>query len=175
MAVTNILLATVRTRFPEISQISTDDLSSLLKNEETDDKILLLDVRERDECEVSQIPNAYNVIPNSDITPVINKIKDNRDSIKNIILYCSLGYRSCKFIRKVRSELSEDTDFDISTVEFLNLEGGIFKWANENKEIVDQLGKPTYYVHPYNMIWGNFLHPQKRRYHNNDMMGNVVT
>ena len=37
-----------------------------------------------------------------------------------------------------------------------NLEGSIFKWANEHRPLVDRSG-PASVVHPYNRIWGRLL------------------
>lgn len=38
--------------------------------------------------------------------------------------------------------------------EVYNLEGSIFKWANEGRPIVDPEGAPADGVHPYSRAWG---------------------
>jgi len=38
-----------------------------------------------------------------------------------------------------------------------NLEGSLFKWANESRPLVDNSGSPTKLVHPYNNVWGRLL------------------
>lgn len=43
-----------------------------------------------------------------------------------------------------------------------NLEGSLFKWANENRPIVDRNGAITEKVHPYNSVWGKLLYSYKR-------------
>lgn len=45
-----------------------------------------------------------------------------------------------------------------------NLEGSIFKWANEGKDLQDNEGRKTVFVHPYNVIWGKLLNAELRRY-----------
>ena len=43
------------------------------------------------------------------------------------------------------------------TSQLCNLEGSIFKWANEGKELVDCNNARTRYCHPYNYFWGMLL------------------
>ena len=45
-----------------------------------------------------------------------------------------------------------------------NLEGSIFKWANEGRPMVDNEGKPTKYCHPYNTVFGLTLSKDLRKY-----------
>ena len=35
------------------------------------------------------------------------------------------------------------------SVQVLNMEGSIFKWANEDKALVDHKNEPTKFVHPF--------------------------
>lgn len=44
-----------------------------------------------------------------------------------------------------------------------NLEGSLFKWANEGKPMVDINNRVTVYVHPYNAIWGKLLEKKLQR------------
>ena len=50
------------------------------------------------------------------------------------------------------------------TPEVFNLEGSIFKWANEGKELVDCNNEKTQYCHPYNYLWGKLLESKLRVY-----------
>ena len=43
-----------------------------------------------------------------------------------------------------------------------NLEGSIFKWANEGKDLEDNKGLKTVVVHPYNVVWGKLLNAELR-------------
>ena len=42
-------------------------------------------------------------------------------------------------------------------LEIYNLEGGIFQWACEEREIVNDKGEKMNSVHPYNLFWGKLL------------------
>lgn len=57
--------------------------------------------------------------------------------------------------------LIETQQIDILS-ELCNLEGGIFKWANEGMELVDCNNHETKYCHPYNFLWGKLLNADLR-------------
>ena len=44
-----------------------------------------------------------------------------------------------------------------------NLEGSLFKWANESRPMVDGRDEPTIFAHPYSAVWGKLLKPELRR------------
>ena len=76
-----------------------------------------------------------------------------------IVCYCSVGYRSAGMVKKLYPEfrmLKEAMKIDV-TSELYNLEGSIFKWANEGKGLVDCKNMKTEYCHPYNYFWGVLL------------------
>jgi predicted sulfurtransferase len=66
---------------------------------------------------------------------------------RSIVVYCSVGYRSSELADKLQEK---------GFKEVYNLEGSIFKWANEGREIYqdDQLVNT---VHPFNGRWKQFL------------------
>ena len=81
---------------------------------------VILDVREKDEFEVSRLKNAIWIgYDDFDISRI-----DSIDKEQEIIVYCSVGYRSSK----IGEELIESGFKNVK-----NLYGGIFKWANENR------------------------------------------
>lgn len=47
-------------------------------------------------------------------------------------------------------------------VHVYNLEGSIFKWANENRPMVDVKDKATIYAHPYNAVFQHLLRKELR-------------
>ena len=47
-------------------------------------------------------------------------------------------------------------------VRVYNLEGSLFKWANEGRPMVDSNGQPVTKVHPYNAVFGKFLNKELR-------------
>ena len=53
---------------------------------------------------------------------------------------------------------------DPSSVTVYNLEGSIFKWANEKRPMIDNQGKRTVFCHPYSTVWGRFLNSDYRKW-----------
>ena len=158
-----MLFNTIRAKFPHACQLSTETLQLWLNDENTAKSVLLLDVRESEEYEISTMPNTIHVLPSqNDLSFVLDKIKNS--GISKVVAFCSLGYRSSMMAQKIYTELKTDPDFNISSVEIYNLEGSIFKWANEDRKVVDKDGHDTKFVHPYNMVWGKFLDSEKRKY-----------
>ena len=106
-------------------------------------KAVVLDVREKGEFEVSRLKNAIWIgYDDFDISRI-----DSIDKEREIIVYCSVGYRSSK----IGEELIESGFKNVK-----NLYGGIFKWANENRPIYNDSSQTTE-VHAYNRKWGQFL------------------
>lgn len=160
---TRMLYKTIRAKFPRVCQLSIEQLKEWLNNSEIADSILLLDVRETDERSVSFINNSIHILPSkTDLSNVLDRIKNGNK--RKIIAYCSVGYRSSILAQKIYSQLKNTKDFNINDVEIFNLEGSIFKWANEGNDLVDGDGKLTKYVHPYNAVWGRFLDADRRKY-----------
>lgn len=164
---TQALFKTIRMKFSKVWQLSTDTLALWLQDENVKPKILLLDVRDEEEVKISQIEHSVHVKPDTeDLSEIISKIKTM--NFTKVVAYCSLGYRSSMIAQKLYSHLQKQ-NFDVRQIEIYNLEGSIFKWANEGREgIVDNEGKPCKYVHPYNTIWSKFLDAGKRKWPDND-------
>lgn len=108
-------------------------------------KFLLLDSRSRDEYETSHIKGAHWV--GFDRFDVENLGKIDRET--PIVVYCAVGKRS-----EIVGEKLEEAGFK----DVANVRGGIFRWANEKRPLVDADG-PTKNVHPYNRKWGKWLAP----------------
>ena len=47
-----------------------------------------------------------------------------------------------------------------SNMDVYNLEGSIFKWANERKDLVEPGGKSTILVHRVSPFWGMFIYKE---------------
>ena len=45
-----------------------------------------------------------------------------------------------------------------------NLEGSIFKWANEGRKMIDCACQETKHCHPYNLVFGKLLDYNLRKY-----------
>lgn len=137
----------LRIRFGDVQWITTAELSDWLANTHRSQPILL-DERTRAEWEVSHLPGARWVDPESDPTTALTGISKETP----IVTYCSVGYRSAKAARRLRA-------YDYDQVQ--NLEGSIFVWANEGRPLLhgDQLVRQ---VHPYNTYWARLLMPEVR-------------
>jgi rhodanese-related sulfurtransferase len=105
--------------------------------------VVLLDTREKPEHDVSRLAGSIWIgYDDFDISRIDSLHRDTE-----IIVYCSVGYRSSK----IGSELKESGFTHVK-----NLYGGIFKWVNEGRNIYNN-GKQTMKVHAYNKKWGRFL------------------
>lgn len=135
----------VRHDFPTISRITTAEVARLLEDN-TQARPLLLDVRTTEEFEVSHLPGACRVEPGADPASV------NLTHDIPIITYCSVGYRSGAFARKLQQAGYKDVR---------NMAGSIFQWANEGRPL-ERGGVRVTQVHPYNRTWGKLLKPELR-------------
>ncbi|XP_078404379.1 uncharacterized protein LOC144684458 [Cetorhinus maximus] len=82
---------------------------------------------------------------------------------KTVICYCTAGYHGTEMAQRIRSFLTQDCRQEGSgSLKVYNLEGGLAKWANERKAIVDSENQPTSLVHPYNTEWAQLLEPEFR-------------
>ena len=160
---TRMLYKTIRSRFPHVQQLSTDTLDEWLFKSEDKETILLVDVREKDEQSISSMKDSIKITPTDEIEYVLAEMDKKKAS--NVVAFCSIGYRSCEFIQKIYRELRNQDRLD--SISLYNLEGGLFKWANEDKTIVDPVGELTNFVHPYSAVWGKFLNQEKRKYSEN--------
>jgi len=64
-----------------------------------------------------------------------------------IVVYCSVGYRS----ERIAYKLHQAGYTNIS-----NLYGGIFEWVNQGHPVYDSNGQ-TKRVHAFNKLWGQWL------------------
>ncbi len=144
----SVVNSKIRSEFPDVPRISTSQLAVRLSNPKQDGPVLF-DVRTAVEFEVSHLEGAQRIEPDTD-PKTISVPKD-----KAIVTYCSVGYRSAAFAKKLR---------DAGYSRVANLEGSIFRWANENRPLVHD-GKPTDKVHPYNRIWGVLVEESRRVAH----------
>ena len=137
--------ARIRSEFPEVQRITTGELAGWLQDPQRPQPVLL-DVRTKAEFAVSHLARAEHVEPEASPS-VIRLPKDER-----IVTYCSVGYRSGRFAKKLS---------DAGFTNVVNLEGSIFRWANEGRPVVSG-GRKAEKVHPYNRTWGLLLNKQYR-------------
>ena len=140
-------ISDVRKRFPDVRRISTEELARWISNREGA-PFVLLDTRESEEFAVSHIRGARLLVPGSDPGQGLEDVEKSRF----IVAYCSVGYRSAETAREFQK---------MGYTNVYNLEGSIFKWANEGRELVRD-DEPVRSVHPYDKTWGRLLDPAYR-------------
>ncbi len=116
----------------------------------TSTQLLILDARTEAEYTVSHLAGAQRVDITSDAAIATLLKTDSKD--KQVVVYCSVGYRSAKVAQQLQQSGFQNS---------FNLEGGLFRWANEGRPIV-HAEQPTQLVHPYNKWWGLLLKKQHR-------------
>ena len=152
------IIWSIKRKFPEVRNISTYDLQSKLERSKANDdfQVLLIDSRKKDEFDVSHLHQAKFLDFKSETTRIKEFLDTNlfeSDNTKTeIVCYCSLGYRSSVLAQKISDILKEDSK--CGTIEVYNLEGSIFKWANEDKLLTNENKDAIEYVHPFSTLWG---------------------
>jgi rhodanese-related sulfurtransferase len=139
----------VSVKFSEVPQLPTEELAIWLADPKREAP-QLLDVREPEEFAVSHLAGAIQIPPEASPEQVIEQI----DLKRPVVLYCSVGYRSSALAERL---------IDAGATEVINLEGSIFKWANEGRPMWHE-GKATKQAHPYNQKFGKMLKANLRSY-----------
>ncbi|GHB27501.1 rhodanese-like domain-containing protein [Mongoliitalea lutea] len=103
----------------------------------------LLDIREKNEFEVSHIKGAKLIEYSTFSLEKISTIPKD----KPIVVYCSIGARSQEIGKKL---------IDAGYTNVFNLYGGIFHWVNEGLPVYNKNLK-TNKIHGYNKKWGIWL------------------
>ncbi len=137
-----LLRASLRSQFPQVQWISTQELAAWQEDRQRQSP-LLLDVRTPEEWNMSHIPNARRVEPGASAESAAPDIPKDTP----IITYCAVGYRSAALAQRLRAA---------GFTHVQNLDGGIFEWANEHRPLVRD-GERETRVHPYNQYWGRLL------------------
>ena len=137
----------VRTQYPDVTQISTQELADQLL---VDSTIVVLDTRTPEEFAVSHLPRAIQISPDATDFPELANI----DSSARIVAYCSVGYRSSEIANRLQ---------EAGFTNVANLEGSIFRWANEGRPL-EREGELVRVAHPYNSTWARLLREDLRDY-----------
>lgn len=145
------VINSITRRYPDVAQMETTQLA---KKMEANPELVLIDVRETDEYQVSHLPGAIHAPPNMSTQKLSSiiapKIKD-----KTVVFYCSVGERSSAMARRAQLKLKEK-----GAKAIYNLKGGIFAWHNEKRHLVNKKG-PTDFVHPFDKNWGRLVQRQE--------------
>ncbi|KAF0303447.1 hypothetical protein FJT64_024565 [Amphibalanus amphitrite] len=162
----NILLYTIRKKFSGVQHVSTDTVYGWLVPRPRAD-LLLLDTRTAAEFGVSRLPGAVHLDPDSDDATVRRTLTRHLPPAAagaerertTIACYCSVGYRSSVTAQRLNALRAQPAAAEppLPAYEAVNIEGSIFKWANEGKPLEGADGQPTRLVHPYDKIFGRLL------------------
>ncbi|KAI8504959.1 hypothetical protein Bbelb_170680 [Branchiostoma belcheri] len=162
-----LVCKSMRTKFPSVRQMATDELDRLLKEQQASQEsseVLLLDSRPVEEYSISHIPDAVRVDHDGDLTPALDRIRHENDTSRllSVVAYCSVGYRSSVVAKRLDEELNKlPSGSSVNRpISIYNLEGSLFKWANEGRAMEDSEGKKTTLAHPYSSVWGRLLNKQ---------------
>ncbi|MEX0964816.1 MAG: rhodanese-like domain-containing protein [Pseudohongiellaceae bacterium] len=131
----------IEREFPSVQSVTTQALFGRF-SAAAGNLPLIIDVREDYEYQVSHLSNAINLQNAEAISRLISE--RGLDSDAEIIVYCSVGYRSAA----VAAELQKRGYSNV-----LNLEHSLFEWADKGYPMDNSTG-PTDKVHPFNEAWG---------------------
>ncbi len=115
---------------------------------EMQEDVVLLDARPQSEFDVSHIKGAKRI----GFRDIDEAALEGIDKDEQIVVYCSIGYRS----EKVGEDLRK-----MGFKNVYNLYGSIFEWVNQGNEVVDKDEKTTGKVHTYNKRWSKWVEDGK--------------
>lgn len=127
--------ADIRADYADVEHVSIEALRAR-------EDVLLIDVRRREEFDVSHIPGAIHAV---DVERQLELVRAHPD--KTPVLYCSVGVRSSRAARALHAA---------GVANAANLDGSIFEWANRGLPL-ENADSPTDEVHPYNWWWGRYV------------------
>lgn len=130
-----------------VEQLLPHQVSELLRNR---DAVVLLDVREAAEFEVSHIPGAIWVDPDIAAEDLIARLGEALPG-RTVLLYCSVGVRSSRLAGRVAAAALQRGAAGV-----YNIRGGIFAWHNYGKGL-NAATERTELVHPYSRAWSRYL------------------
>ena len=140
--------ARITETFPDVPSIDTAGLNELLRNPLQ--TVVLIDVREPGEFAVSHLRGAVRATSIDQVAALVQ----NAPAGATIVAYCSVGYRSARLVDELRER---------GVAGVYNLEGSIFRWANEDRPLY-RGDVPVRQVHPFDESWGTLLHADRRSF-----------
>lgn len=139
-----LLYYPIQALHPRVRWLTTGALASLVREPHA---AVLLDARGEDEFAVSHLRSARRIDPDA---PLLDRIAPDQP----LVVYCSVGWRSALAIEAMPADRA---------LRAFNLEGGLFAWANEGRELV-RGGRRVHDVHPYSRPWALFLADELQTY-----------
>ncbi len=136
--------------YPTVNHISLDEYAQIdVAN------TLVFDVREVDEFQVSHLPGAILIDPDTDAEDFIEDYGDQLQG-KHLVFYCSVGRRSSEMISRLHGDVNVAQQLS-RAASTRNLKGGAFAWINAQRSLQNANAEPTSKVHPFNEYWGRLI------------------
>ncbi len=137
-----------------VPQIESERLQAALAQDESG--YMLFDIRESEEYEMGHLKNAIHVSPDTSTDSFMDRFGPDIVD-KNLIFYCSVGYRSSIYLEK-----TETKTLLAGASNVYNLKGGVFRWYSKGLPVFKG-EKETHAIHPYNRFWeAALVSPSKR-------------
>lgn len=130
----------VSARTKGVPAVTTEELARWI---ESGRRVVLLDVRSREEFEVSHLEGAEWAEDEARQRVLISAASPEED----VVAYCSVGWRSAVAVERLAPTTAHRV---------YNLEGSLFRWANEGRPMTDGR-RPTTVAHPFDRAWGQLL------------------
>lgn len=137
----------VETDHAGVRSLLPQQFSDMLRQGED---VIILDVRDKSEFNVSRIPGAVHVEPGISTREFRTRFRDVLAG-KTVLLYCSVGVRSSRLAQRIEAVARE-----AGAKGAYNLRGGVFAWHNYGKQLAEDRGG-TDLVHPYGTSWSRYL------------------
>ena len=122
----------IRSDHPNVPHLNLEEVQQRIG------QFTVIDVRDPEEFQVSQIPGAINIHEPEALLKFANEHQGD------LLLYCSVGLRSAQLTELLHSQGATHTT---------NFVGSIFAWGNQGLALTNAQGE-TGFVHPYNWYWG---------------------
>jgi rhodanese-related sulfurtransferase len=134
------------TKYSDVKHLSAVEFQGMGKS-----AVVVFDVREVDEFAVSHINGAVRVDPDIELAEFANKYAVQLAG-KTAVFYCSVGRRSSDLLSQLNGMLKTN-----GAVAAYNLNGGVFRWHNEQRPLMNENQQKTAFIHPYNFYWGRLI------------------
>ncbi|MGH1352094.1 MAG: rhodanese-like domain-containing protein [Methyloligellaceae bacterium] len=146
-AILEDLRQNIRRDYADINHMQAEVLAGFLQDRKD---IVIFDVREKAEYNVSHIPGSIRIDPGIGSNTFL-KQHGERITGKQVLFYCSVGVRSSRLAARLAKDLKK-----LGATDVHNLDGGLFHWHNLNQTLVNQKGTVPF-IHPYNNRWGKLV------------------
>lgn len=175
----------------ELDELLNDLKENNAGPEDEGSNVILLDIREVPEFKESRISGAELIVFSESyskqfrdaVTAMKKKISQRKNTNENfhVYVYCAVGARASMFAHGFqkylkRMQMQEGSSVDpedqraagddtlpFSCLDMRVVQGSIYKWAMEDRPLVDSSGNNTSTVHQCSVLWGKiFLKKQYR-------------